>query len=133
MPSGQDFSNTGSTNARPDRTCSGVGHKVVSEWFDASCFNTDALAAALASGQPRFGNSSRDILDAPGLNNWDFALMKDFQLTERFKLQFRAEWFNLFNQAHFGVPVDTVGNPNIGQIGSAGDGRDTQFGMKLVF
>jgi hypothetical protein len=36
--SGQDFSNTGSTSARPDRTSSGVGHKVVSDWFDASCF-----------------------------------------------------------------------------------------------
>ncbi|PYU97377.1 MAG: hypothetical protein DMG26_21580 [Acidobacteria bacterium] len=109
----EDFSNTGSASARPDRTCGGVGHKTVSSWFDASCFNTDALAAALANGQPRFGNSGHDILDGPGRNNLDFALMKDFRFGERFKLQFRAESFNIFNQAHFGFPVATVGNPNI--------------------
>jgi len=131
--SSQDFSNTGSTSARPDRTCSGVGHKTVSSWFDASCFNTDALSTALANGQPRFGNSGRDILDAPGINNLDFALMKDFRLSERFKLQFRAEAFNSVNQAHFGYPVTTVGNPSIGQLTSAGDGRDIQFGLKLSF
>jgi len=129
----EDFSNTGSASARPDRTCGGVGHKTVSSWFDASCFNTDALAAALANGQPRFGNSGHDILDGPGRNNLDFALMKDFRFGERFKLQFRAESFNIFNQAHFGFPVATVSNPNIGQIGGAGDGRDIQFGMKLIF
>lgn len=133
VSSPQDFSNTGSSSARPDRTCSGVGHKTVSNWFDASCFTTTGLAQALANGQPRFGNSSRDILDAPGINSLDVALMKDFQFGERMKLQFRAESFNIFNQAHFGVPVATVGNPNIGQIGSAGDGRDIQFGMKAVF
>jgi hypothetical protein len=131
--SATDFSNTSSTSARPDRTCSGVGRKTVSSWFDAGCFNTDALSAALAAGQPRFGNSGRDILDAPGINNWDFALLKDFQLGDRFKLQFRAEAFNFANQAHFGYPVNAVGNPNIGQIGSASDGRDIQFGLKLSF
>jgi hypothetical protein len=76
--SSQDFSNTGSLTARPDRTCSGVGHKTVSSWFDASCFTTTALAQALASGQPRFGNSGRNFLDAPGLNNLDLSLMKTF-------------------------------------------------------
>jgi hypothetical protein len=44
--SGQDFSNTGSTSPRPDRTCSGLGHKTVSDWFDATCFNTNSLAQA---------------------------------------------------------------------------------------
>jgi hypothetical protein len=131
--SSQDFSNTGSVTPYPDRTCSGVGHKTVSSWFDASCFTTTALALALASGQPRFGNSGRNILDVPGRNNIDLALMKDFRMGERFKLQFRAESFNIFNQAHFGYPVPIVGDPNIGQIGSASDGRDTQFGLKLQF
>jgi len=131
--SSQDFSNTGSVTARPDRTCSGVGHKTVSSWFDASCFTTTALAQALANGQPRFGNSGRNVLDAPGLNNLDFSMMKDFQFGERLKLEFRAEAYNVFNQAHFGFPVFAVGNPNIGQIGGASDGRDIQFGLKLSF
>jgi hypothetical protein len=131
--SSQDFSNTGSVSPYPDRTCSGVGQKTVSSWFDASCFTTVALSAALANGQPRFGNSGRNILDAPGQNNLDLALIKDFQLGEHFKLQFRAESYNIANQAHFGFPVATVGNPNIGQLTSASDGRDTQFGLKLQF
>jgi hypothetical protein len=144
----QDFSNTGSTTPRPDRTCSGVGKKTVGSWFDASCFTTAALQQALASGQPRFGNSGRNILEGPGLDNLDFALMKNFQLGERFKLQFRAEMYNIFNQAHFGSPNFSCGttststcapNPlvdvgnNIGKIGSAGSPRDIQFGLKVMF
>ncbi len=131
--SSQDFSNTLSLNARPDRTCQGTGQKTVSNWFNTSCFTTGLLGQALASGRPRFGNSGRNILDAPGLNNWDFALFKDFLLTERFKLQFRAESYNLFNQAHFGNPNTVMGTGTVGQISSAGEPRDIQFGLKLSF
>jgi hypothetical protein len=133
VTSAEDYSNTGTADARPDRTCRGVGQKTVSSWFNASCFTTAALAQALANGQPRFGNSGRDILDGPGRNNLDLALMKDFQLGERFKLQFRAESYNMFNRADFGYPNAMVGNPYIGQLTSASDGRDMQFGLKLSF
>jgi hypothetical protein len=133
VQSGQDFANTGTLNARPDRTCSGQGKKTVESWFDTSCFTTTALAAALASGQPRFGNSGRNILDGPGVNNWDLALLKDFQISERFKLEFRSEFFNAFNYAHFGNPGAVVGNPTIGIITNAGEPRDIQFGLKLSF
>jgi hypothetical protein len=128
-----DYSNTNSQSPRPDRTCSGVGSKTISSWFNASCFNTNALSAALTAGTPRFGNAGRDILDAPGLNNVDLALLKDFAFGERFKLEFRAEAFNIANQAHFGYPVNAVGNPAIGQLTGASDGRDIQFGLKLSF
>ena len=63
----------------------------------------------------------------------DISLLKDFQFTERLRLEFRAEAYNVFNQAHLGFPVLAIGNPNVGQIGSAGDGRDIQFGLKLSF
>jgi hypothetical protein len=131
--SATDFSNTGSTSPRPDRTCNGVGHKAVSSWFNANCFNTDALSAALSRGQPRFGDSGHDILDGPGVGDLDISLTKDFRLGERAKVQFQAEAFNLFNQVRFGPPVATVGNPNIGQISSAADGRDIQFGVRVAF
>jgi hypothetical protein len=97
-----------------------VGHKTVSSWFDSGCFTTTTLTQALANGQPL--GTRRNILDAPGLNNLDLSLMKDSQFGERLKLEFRAEAHNLFNQAHFGFPVFTVGNPNIGQVGGASDG-----------
>ncbi|PYV22160.1 MAG: hypothetical protein DMG24_17650 [Acidobacteria bacterium] len=78
------------------------------------------------AGRPRFGNSGRSIIDGPGYQNWDFGLIKDFRLTERFKLQFRAEFFNAFNQppfADFGVGnsysrvVTDVTADNYGQMG----------------
>lgn len=133
VQSGQDFSNTGSSNARPDRTCSGQGKKTVDSWFDTSCFTTAALATALASGQPRFGNSGRNILDGPGLNNWDLALLKNFRLSERFGLEFRSEFYNAFNFAHFGYPGAVVGAPTFGIITTAGQPRDIQFALKLSF
>jgi hypothetical protein len=131
--SSQDFSNTGTLVARPDRSCTGEGKKTVDSWFDASCFPIDSLQAALASGTPRFGNSGRNILTGPALHNWDLAFMKRFKFSERFDLQFRAEFFNTFNFAQFFPPETHVGNPNIGKISRAREPRDIQFGLKLTF
>ena len=128
-----DFSNTFSTNPRPDRTCSGVGKKTISSWFDTSCFTITTLQAAQGAGTPRFGNSGRNILDGPGLNNWDFNLMKNFGLSERFRLQFRFEMYNMWNYAHFGPPATRVGSSTIGRLTRAGEPRDIQFGLKLTF
>ncbi len=145
--SGTDFSNSNSTSPRPDRTCSGVGPQTVSEWFNPSCFTTSALQADLTAGTPRFGNSGRNILSAPGLLNLDVSLMKRFKVTERLQMQIRAEAFNLLNHANFGAPNTTCvitstttcapgpqdSGVNIGKISSAGEPRDIQFGLKLLF
>jgi hypothetical protein len=131
--SSEDYSNTGSTNPLPDRICDGSGPQTVSEWFNTSCFATTSLAAALESGHPRFGNSGRNILAGPGLNSWDMALLKNFQLSERFRLQFRAEFYNAFNIPPFGTPNSTVGATGYGQLDSAGTPRDLQFALKLFF
>jgi hypothetical protein len=64
------------------------------------------------------------------------ALLKDWKLTEPFKLQFRAEFYDVTNNAHFAPPNTTVGSPFIGQISSAsslGVPRDIQFALKLSF
>jgi len=119
--------------ARPDRLCNGAGPRTLTEWFDASCFSTAALQSALAAGNPRYGNSGRNILNQDGFDKWDFALMKNTRITERVGLQFRAEFYNGFNHAYFGPPDASVGDPNIGKISSAGDPRDIQFGLKLLF
>jgi hypothetical protein len=145
--SATDFSNSNSQSPRPDRTCSGVGPQTVSEWFNPACFTTSPLQAALAAGVPQFGNSGRNILSGPGLVNLDVALIKKIRLSERVRLQFRAEAFNIFNHPNFGNPNATcvttstatcapgpqdVGD-NIGQISTAGDPRDIQLGLKLLF
>ncbi|MGA2073581.1 MAG: carboxypeptidase-like regulatory domain-containing protein [Terriglobia bacterium] len=130
----QDFSNTGAYYTfRPDRICNGAGPKTLAEWFNPACFTDASLQAALAAGDPRVGDSGRNILDGPGINNWDLAALKDFRLAEPLKLQFRAEFYSAFNHPNWGLPNVTVGNPFIGRIGSASDSRDIQMALKLIF
>ncbi len=102
-------------------------------WFDTSCFTNDSLQAALANGQPRFGNSGRNILDAPGFIGWDLAVLKNFAIGERVKLQFRAEAYSLLNHLNPGVPDATIVSPNAGQIFTGTGERNLQFGLKLSF
>jgi hypothetical protein len=128
-----DYSNTGTLSPRPDRTCSGEGPKTLDQWFDTSCFSTTALAEALASGQPRFGNSGRSLFDGPGSIGTDLALLKIFDLGERFKLEFRAEAYSALNHLNPGFPVTTMGDPNFGRIVSGSGERTMQFGLKLGF
>jgi Carboxypeptidase regulatory-like domain len=129
----QDFSNTGSPSPRPDRTCNGAGPQTVAEYFDTGCFSVAALSAAFTSGNPRFGNSGRNVLFGPGLNDWDVSLMKKAQISERYALEFRAQFFNLFNRPNFSNPGSTVGASNYGVITGAGSPRDIQFGLKFEF
>ena len=100
-----DYSNTGTLSPRPDKTCSGQGPKTLEQWFDTSCFTTGALADALASGQPRFGNSGRSIFDGPGSIGSDLALLKQFQFGERINLEFRAEAYSVLNHLNPGSPL----------------------------
>ena len=69
-------------------------------FFTTSSFGADNL------GQE--GTANRRSFHGPGINNWDFALLKNTQLTERLNLQFRAELFNVFNHAQFITPSGLV-------------------------
>ena len=76
----------------------------------------------------------------PGLSNVDFSLLKLTALTERTKLEFRAECFNLANHANFGMPSNSISSSSRAYAGSAGvitttvtDNREIQLGLKLVF
>jgi hypothetical protein len=108
-----------------------VDQRTPEHWFDASCFTQDTLIALLAAGTPRFGNSGRSVIDGPGFQNWDFGLMKNFQIMERLRMQFRAEFFNAFNQAHFHDPEKDITSDTVGQIFGAGEPRNIQFGVKF--
>jgi hypothetical protein len=57
--------------------------------------------------------------------------MKKFHLTERHYLQFRAEFFNAFNMAHFNDPEKDITSSTVGQIFGAAEPRDIQFGFKV--
>jgi len=133
-----DLSNTGSPSPRPDRVCSGAGPKTVAEWFNTSCFNTAALTQAFAAGTPTWGNAGRNILSGPGLQEWDISLIKKTKISERLSLEFRGEFFNLFNRPNFAPPANgagaTYGASEFGAITSqSGTPRDIQFGLKLLF
>jgi hypothetical protein len=109
----------------------------ISQWF-----NTSSFVQPLAG---QFGNSGRDIIRGPGINNWDLGIGKDFKFTERVAFQFRAEAFNVFNHHQYGfdpftstgigAPVDN--NPNdgaaFGTVIAARPGRILQLGAKIVF
>jgi hypothetical protein len=128
------YSNTGSATPRPDRTCFGNGAKTLAAWFDTSCFTTAPLQAALNAGIYQFGNSGRNILSGPGLNDFDFAAIKHFKLTERFDLEFRAEMFNMWDTPNFYYPHTNVSSANFGVINNTnGIARQVQFGAKLAF
>jgi hypothetical protein len=129
----QDYSNSGSASPQPDRICNGAGPKTVEEWFNTSCFTTAPLALALSNGTASFGNSGRNILFGPGLNQWDVSFIKRNRISERFSVEFRAELFNLFNHPHFGNPASTTDTGDFGLITSAGTPRDIQFGLKVEF
>jgi len=74
--------------------------KTGGQYFSTTSFGADNL------GQE--GDANRRFFHGPGINNWDFALLKNTQLTERFNLQFRAELFNVFNHAQFLTPNGLV-------------------------
>lgn len=133
--SSKDWSNSLSINPLPDRTCNGNnGPQTVAEWFNVSCFTTAPLQAALAAGAPTFGNEQRNALFGPPLNNLDFALLKTFQLSETYKLQFRAESYNILNIPSFAPPGSPIGSATVGVITSTvNTARDIQFALKLLF
>jgi hypothetical protein len=90
----------------------------------------EAFATAPAT---RYGNAGRNTLIGPGLKNWDMGLSKNYRFSERFNLQFRAEFFNLFNNVNFSTPRRNFNLTRFGVIESAGRSREIQFGLKLVF
>jgi hypothetical protein len=80
-----------------------------------------------------YGNVGKGEFTGPNYIDWDMGLFKNFNLTERFKLQFRAEFFNTFNRANFLDPGTTVSSAGFGSIKSANSPRIGQLAMKLNF
>ena len=80
-----------------------------------------------------FGNAGRNILEGPGYQNVNVALLKRVPLAGRTSLQLRAEAFNLLNRVNFDLPDNFYGSPTFGQILSAAPPRHVQFGARLSF
>ena len=104
----------------------GAPHKV-SQWVSPSAFQRlDPVANA---GQ--FGNEGRNSVNGPAYGSLDASLDKNFTITEKSKLQFRAEAFNLTNHTNLIPPVFDMNSPAFGQITEAQAPRVLQFAIKL--
>jgi hypothetical protein len=130
--SGNQFTVTGSTaigTRRADYLGGAIelpsDERTVDRWF-----NTAAFAVAPES---RLGSSSVRNVRGPGLQLWDLSLRKRFALTEAWRLQFQADFFNLFNKANFLNVATTVTSADFGTITSAAPGRNIQLALRLTF
>jgi hypothetical protein len=123
-----DNSNTGDGGSqdRPDLV-GDVNHgpKTPQQWFNINAFARPPLYS--------FGSAGRNIITGPGMKTSDLSLSKNFKVQETGRMQLRWEVFNVFNHPNFDPPNTTFGTARFGQISSAEDARELQFGMKLVW
>jgi hypothetical protein len=150
-----DFSNTGSFSYRPDQIgnpydfslntgsqgtdfgCTNPGRQTLDCWFNQTVFVTPALAPGQQFSH-QFGNARIGNLRGPDLVGFDFVLQKNFKIRESQQVEFRAEFFNIFNHPNFGLPgggsqiaVDEPGGAAI--TNTATDNRQIEFALKYTF
>ena len=130
--SGAGFSNGGNDNnynrpnevANCDATKANHGEL---QWINSSCF--------VAPVPGELGNARRVPVSGPGFINTDFSVIKQFPLArEGMGLNFRAEFFNLFNHPQFGMPVNDINATGFGAVNSTvNNPRLIQLALKLTF
>jgi Carboxypeptidase regulatory-like domain/TonB dependent receptor len=130
--SGRDNSQSGVNQDRADlvgepKLDTGRSHQeLIDEYFNTAAFTQNPRGT--------FGTSGRNILRGPGFASVDFGLGKEIpMLREGHKLQFRAEFFNLFNRVNFNNPNNNLSSAQFGRITTSGDPRVIQFALKYVF
>ena len=94
-------------------------------YFNKGAFVSGPLGA--------FGNANRRFFHGPGFNNSDVSLHKDTRVTEWLSMQFRAEFFNVFNHAQFNNPNGNFNSSLFGAVTSARDPRIGQMSVKVLF
>jgi hypothetical protein len=102
----------------------------VDQWFDPASF----------AAVNRFGNLGRNVVTGPAFHNTDLSVSKALTIADRYRVQLRADAFDLFNHPNFGPPGNIVGSPTFGKIsrtrlptGEAGSSRQIQLVAKLSF
>jgi hypothetical protein len=129
--SGAAFSNGGNDNNwnRPDQVAGCNAHAANHsslQWINASCF--------VAPPAGELGDASRVPAVGPDFVNTDFSVIRQFELPREMGLNFRAEFFNLFNHAQFGMPVNDVSAIGFGSVNSTvNNPRLVQLALKLTF
>jgi hypothetical protein len=115
--------------ARPDQLRDGnlpSDQRSIERWFDVSAF--------AAAAQYTYGNAPRSSIIGPGLVNTDLLFSRRFTMGARYRLDLRAEIFNVFNVTHYGNPEMNINSPDAGVISSVRrPPRQVQLGARLVF
>jgi outer membrane receptor protein involved in Fe transport len=120
-----DRAGVGGGGQRPDVIAPVTVEKELARWFDTGSFANPALGT--------FGNAGRNLVRGPGINNWDVSFIKRTGITENVSLQFRAEFFNLWNHTQLSGVNTSLGAAAFGQVTSARDPRITQLALRLLF
>ncbi|MBO0862916.1 MAG: TonB-dependent receptor [Chloracidobacterium sp.] len=129
------FGNGNFTNQRPN-AAAGVSpyaeNQSPDNWLNPAAFSMPAPGT--------FGNLGRNTIFGPSFKQIDFSLLKDMRISERFKLEYRAEFFNIFNHPNFDQPNTTFGTSNFGKIFNTfgrtlgvGTSRQIQMAFRLTF
>jgi len=133
---------------RPDqigRPVFSTSRTVREDYFGEGANNTEffqipiGVPGGTGPNQGVLGSLGRNTLRAPGLHDLDFSLIKDTSFgrrgnTEAMILQFRAEFFNVFNIVNFGLPLNIIRGTGFGIINkTAGTSRQIQFSLRVIF
>ena len=135
---------------RPDQIAKphlSTARKVREDYFGQGTNNAAAffsipihIAGGTGPYQGRFGTLGRNTFRGPAYYNFDFALIKDTPFgrcksgAERIDLQFRSEFFNLFNIVNMGLPANILNGSGFGEISrTAGTSRQIQLSLKLIY
>ncbi len=133
---------------RPDQVGTpelSTGRTVREDYFgrgtnNASFFSIPiGVPGGTGPNQGRFGSIGRNTFRGPGFRNFDLSVIKNTPIAlgsnpERAVLQFRAEFFNIFNLVNFGLPANIVSGPGFGQVfRTAGTSRQIQFSLKILY
>jgi hypothetical protein len=143
MPSSYTAPDGASGTERPDLvpgvSLTPPGGRTIADWINPAAFATPA---------GEFGTAPRDLLRGPGTWQIDLGLAKQIPLTERASLEFRSEFFNIFNHPQLGPPQSTFNPANTTGFGSiittvntttpispvgSGTPREIQFALRIAF
>jgi hypothetical protein len=146
-----DYTNTGSFSPRADQIhnpydfsfdtadqeniflCSNPGHQTLDCWYNQAAFAIPAVANGQQTAR-NWGNSAIGNLRGPNLINFDVVFQKNFKIRETQNIEFRAEFFNIFNHPNFGLPGNNPDVPGGAAITSTStDNRQIEFALKYTF
>jgi hypothetical protein len=103
-----------------------TGKYIGYQWFDNSPYS--------ASGPEQFGNCpAQGPVRGPGFGDVDLSVQKNFPVTERVRIQFRADFLNAFNRVNLNTPSGSCCGGTMGVVNTSQDPRNIQFALKLYY